>query len=46
MLYVERKGYPTTMPKVRAGMEDVLVVLPAAPSSYAISAARKLYLED
>jgi hypothetical protein len=46
MLYVERKEYLTKMPKVRAGREDALVVLPAAPSFYAISTARKLYQGD
>ena len=34
-VYVEWKEYLTTMRKVRAGMEDSLVVLPAAPSFYA-----------
>ena len=46
MLYVERKEYLTTMPKVRASIEDVLAVVPAAPSSYAISTSRKLYPGD
>jgi hypothetical protein len=46
MLDVERKENLTKMPKVRAGMEDALVPLPAAPSFYAFSTARKLYPGD
>ena len=46
MLYVERKEYPTMKRKLRAGMENALVVLPAAPSFDAIRRARKLYPGD